>query len=113
MIDKMTKDPAQRQAEKAFLQAHKRTAVTEYEKAQEVFQKNYERLRAERLTREPRSPKRNSTVVPWVIEVGVDESLLFSDNRFRNYFKPSFAASTAHPKSSVSSYLSNRSVYPS
>ena len=37
MIDKMTKDPAQRPAEKAFLQAHKRRAATEYEKAQEAF----------------------------------------------------------------------------
>jgi hypothetical protein len=52
MIDKMTKDPAQRTADKAFLQAHKRRAVTEYEKAQDAFQKNYERLRAERLVRE-------------------------------------------------------------
>jgi hypothetical protein len=57
MIDKMTKDPAQRQAEKAFLQAHKRKAVTEYEKAQEAYQKNYERLRAERLAREAAKPK--------------------------------------------------------
>ena len=50
MIDKMTKDPAQRQAEKAFLQAHNRRAVTKYEKAQEAFQKNYERLRAEAIS---------------------------------------------------------------
>ncbi|KRR04339.1 hypothetical protein [Bradyrhizobium valentinum] len=57
MIDKMTKDPAQRPAEKAFLHAHKRRAVTEYEKAQEAFQKNYERLRAERLAREAAKPK--------------------------------------------------------
>jgi hypothetical protein len=57
MIDKMTKDPAHRQAEKAFLQAHKRRAVTEYGKAQEAFQKNYERLRAERLAREAAKPK--------------------------------------------------------
>jgi len=47
----MRKDPAQRPADKA-LQAHKRRAVTEYEKAQDAFQKNYERLRAERLARE-------------------------------------------------------------
>jgi len=57
MIDKMTKDPAQRPVEKAFLQAQKRRAVTEYEKAQEAFQKNYERLRAERLAREAAKPK--------------------------------------------------------
>ena len=40
MIDKMTKDPAQRPEEKAFLQAHKRRPATEYERAQEAFQKN-------------------------------------------------------------------------
>jgi len=48
----MSKDIAQRQAEKALLRADKRKAVTEYEKAQEAFQRNYERLRAERLARE-------------------------------------------------------------
>jgi len=52
MSDKMSKDIAQRQAEKALLRADKRKAVTEYEKAQEAFQRNYERLRAERLARE-------------------------------------------------------------
>lgn len=57
MITKMTKDPAQRPAEKAFPQVHKRRAATEYEKAQEAFQKNYERLRAERLAREAAKPK--------------------------------------------------------
>ena len=57
MIDKMTKDPTPRRAEKAFLQAQKRRAVTEYEKAQEAFQKNYERLRAERVAREAAKPK--------------------------------------------------------
>ena len=57
MIDKMTKDRAQRPAETAFLLANKRRPVTEYEKAQEAFQKNYERLRAERLAREAAKPK--------------------------------------------------------
>ena len=57
MISKMTKAPAQRPADKAFLQEHKRRVVTEYEKAQEAFQKNYERLRAERLAREAARPK--------------------------------------------------------
>ena len=52
MIDKMTKDRAQRPADKAFQPAHKRRALTEHEKAQEAFKKNYERLRAERLDRE-------------------------------------------------------------
>ena len=51
MSGKMSKDLAfaQREAGKA---AGKRKAVTEHEKAQEAFQKNYQRLRAERLTRE-------------------------------------------------------------
>lgn len=51
MIDKMTK------ADKAFLPAHRRKALTEHEKAQEAFQRNYERLRAERLAREAEKPK--------------------------------------------------------
>jgi hypothetical protein len=57
MIDKMRKDLAQRQAVKTFLRAGKRKAVTEHEKAQEAFQKNYERLRAERLAREAAKSK--------------------------------------------------------
>jgi hypothetical protein len=56
MSDKTTKNfaltPTQRDAGKAFQRADKRKAVTEYEKAQEAFQKNFERLRAERLARE-------------------------------------------------------------
>jgi len=52
MIDKMTKDRAQRLEDKALLPAHNRRALTEHEKAQEAFKKNYERLRAERLARE-------------------------------------------------------------
>ncbi len=58
MIDKMRKDLAQRQAVKAFLREGKRKAVTEYEKAQEASQKNYERLRAERLIREAAKSKK-------------------------------------------------------
>jgi len=57
MIDKMTKYPAQRPEEKAFQQAQKRRTATEYEKAQEAFQRNYERLRAERLAREAAKPR--------------------------------------------------------
>ena len=56
MSDKMSRDfalaPGQREARKAFQRAGKRKPVTEYEKAQEALQKNYERLRAERLARE-------------------------------------------------------------
>jgi hypothetical protein len=54
MSGKMSKDLtfAQREAGKAFQRAGKRKAVTEHEKAQEALQKNYQRLRAERLARE-------------------------------------------------------------
>jgi len=56
MSDKISRDfalaPGQRDARKAFQRAGKRKAVTEYDKAQEALQKNYERLRAERLARE-------------------------------------------------------------
>jgi len=58
MIDKMRKGLAQRHAAKAFLRAGERKAVTEYEKAQEDFRKNYQRLRAERLAREAAKSKK-------------------------------------------------------
>jgi hypothetical protein len=45
------KDFAERGAERTFQRAAKPIA-TEYEKAQEAFRKNYERLKAERLARE-------------------------------------------------------------
>jgi hypothetical protein len=44
--------PTQRDAGKAFERIGKQRAVTEYEKAQEAFRENYERLRSERLARE-------------------------------------------------------------
>jgi hypothetical protein len=47
----------QREARRTFQRADKRKAATEYEKAQEAFQKNYERLRAERLAREAANSK--------------------------------------------------------
>jgi hypothetical protein len=57
MGDKIKNDFVQREAGRAFQRAGKRKAVTEYEKAQEAFQKNYERLRAERLAREAAKSK--------------------------------------------------------
>jgi hypothetical protein len=48
---------AEREARRNFQRADKRRAATEYEKAQEAFQKNYERLRAERLAREAANSK--------------------------------------------------------
>jgi hypothetical protein len=59
MSDKTSKDLVfkQREAGRTFQRAGKRKAVTEYETAQEAFQKNYERLKAERLAREAAKAK--------------------------------------------------------
>jgi hypothetical protein len=51
MRDKINKDFAQRGAGRTFQRFGKPTA-TEYEKAQEAFRKNYQRLKAERAARE-------------------------------------------------------------
>jgi len=48
----MSEDLAQREAGRTFQHARKRKAATDYEKAQEAFWKNYERLKVERLARE-------------------------------------------------------------
>jgi hypothetical protein len=52
MRDKIIKDFARREAGRTFQRAGKPNAAAEYEKAQEAFWKNYERLKAERLARE-------------------------------------------------------------
>jgi hypothetical protein len=52
MSDRISKDLAQREAGRTFQHGGRRKAATEYEKAQEAFWKNYERLKAERLARE-------------------------------------------------------------
>jgi hypothetical protein len=52
MSDRTGKYLVQRDAGSTFQHAGKRKASTEYEKAQEAFWKNYERLKAERLARE-------------------------------------------------------------
>jgi len=52
MIDRTGKDPAHGEAARTFQHAGKRKPTTDYEKAQEAFWKNYERLKAERLARE-------------------------------------------------------------
>ena len=52
MRDKIIKDFARREAGLTFQRAGKPNAAAEYEKAQEAFWKNYERLKAERLARE-------------------------------------------------------------
>ena len=44
--------PTQREAGNAFRKSGAAKPVTEYDKAQEAFRKNYERLKAERLARE-------------------------------------------------------------
>jgi len=51
MRDKTMKDFPQREAGRTFQRASKPIG-TEYEKSQEAFRKNYERLKAERLARE-------------------------------------------------------------
>jgi hypothetical protein len=51
MSDKTFKDTAQREAGRSFQRGPKPVA-TEYEKLQEAFRKNFERLKAERLARE-------------------------------------------------------------
>ena len=52
MSDRTGKDRVQPEAARAFQRTGKRKAETDYEKAQEAFWKNYERLKAERLARE-------------------------------------------------------------
>jgi hypothetical protein len=52
MSDRTSKYVSRREAGRTFQNADKRKASTEYEKAQEAFWKNYERLKAERLARE-------------------------------------------------------------
>jgi hypothetical protein len=56
-MGKVTKDPTQQLTAKAFSPADKKKALTEYERQQEAFRKNYERLRAERLAREAAKSK--------------------------------------------------------
>ena len=50
MSDKTSKDTAQRNA--GTFQRAAKPNTTEYERSQEAFRKNYERLKAERLARE-------------------------------------------------------------
>jgi hypothetical protein len=50
MSDKTSKDTAQRNA--GTFQRAAKPITTEYERSQEAFRKNYERLKAERLARE-------------------------------------------------------------
>jgi hypothetical protein len=48
---------AEREARKVFRQAEAENAMTEYDKAQQAFHKNRERLKAERLAREAAKAK--------------------------------------------------------
>jgi hypothetical protein len=57
MSDKIRKDLTRPELGKAFRRVGKQKAATEYEEAQEAFWKNYERLKAERLTREAAKSK--------------------------------------------------------
>jgi len=49
------KDSAQQDARRTFQRGPK-PILTEYEKGQEAFRKNFERLKAERLARETENP---------------------------------------------------------
>ena len=60
MSDRTSKDHLQREAGKTFQYAGKRKPATDYEKAQEAFWKNYERLKAERLAREAAKSEDNA-----------------------------------------------------
>lgn len=55
MSDKTIKDNARREAGRSFQRGSK-PVTTEYEKVQEAFRKNFERLKAERLAREAVKP---------------------------------------------------------
>ena len=50
--ESMRPTSAQRDAQKAFREADAKVAMSEYERAQEAFHANRERLKAERLARE-------------------------------------------------------------
>ena len=65
MSDRTSRDLAQRQAGRTFQHArNKPKATTEYEREQEAFRKNYERLKAERLAREATKAEDNSSSDP-------------------------------------------------
>jgi hypothetical protein len=56
MRDKIIKDSPQREATRTFQRAAKSNTATEFEKGQDAFRKNYDRLKAERLAREAAKP---------------------------------------------------------
>ncbi|MGY3609492.1 hypothetical protein [Bradyrhizobium sp. Leo121] len=52
---------AQREARRAFKEADTKVAMSEYERAQQVFHANHERLKAERLAREAEAARKLKT----------------------------------------------------
>ena len=52
---------AQREARKAFKEADAKVAMSEYERTQEAFHANRERLKAERLAREAEAARKPKT----------------------------------------------------
>jgi len=61
-MDSYTRDrkmptAAEREAKKAFRETEAKVAISEYERAQQAFYANRERLRAERLAREASSDR--------------------------------------------------------
>ncbi|MGY3622392.1 hypothetical protein [Bradyrhizobium sp. USDA 10063] len=52
---------AQREARQAFKEADAKVAISEYERAQQAFHANRERLKAERLAREAEAARKLKT----------------------------------------------------
>ncbi|MBI5265547.1 MAG: hypothetical protein HY852_27450 [Bradyrhizobium sp.] len=53
--ERKTQSPAEREAQKAFRQQDAKEALSEYQRAQNAFRENFQRLKAERLAREAAS----------------------------------------------------------
>jgi len=64
IADRRTPTAAEREARKVFRDADVKVAVLEYERVQQAFHANRERLKAERLAREATSVIRRPTLPP-------------------------------------------------
>ncbi|MCA6110917.1 hypothetical protein [Bradyrhizobium cenepequi] len=59
--ERKTPTAAEREARKVFRDADAKVAVSEYERAQQAFHANRERLKAERLAREAAAKRKTKT----------------------------------------------------
>ena len=59
--ERMVPTAAQREARRAFKEADAKVGMSEYERTQEAFHANRERLKAERLAREAEAARRPKT----------------------------------------------------